>query len=136
MTTPIEEFIDARVEEIELSAAALPMDEAEGLHQLCHAIRMLIDWHKTWPVLVEGPIETEKIEQSPVASTDTMVFRMMKQFQWMTSEAYVQRFGHDAPTAPIICKIANIWRRHPDFDETWLCTDLPDVDVPATRVET
>jgi len=82
----------------------------------CEAKRRIIEWHKSWPVLAETRPEL-------VSATDDdpmhVSLRMTQQIAWLTHQEYVERFGEEPPSAPILRMLAQPYREHPDFDPAW-----------------
>lgn len=113
----IEEFLLERVAETESYLFATPASMQPVVKQsliLCNAIKMIISWHKNWPVLVEAPAEFETIRNS-----DEIGYRVTQQIAFLTQEEYRKRFGSEPPTAPLLMQIANLYSDHPDFDPEW-----------------
>lgn len=82
----------------------------------CEAKRRIIEWHKSWPVLVETQ---PQFETTDAASPSLMSFKMTQRIAWLTQQEYRARFGDEPPTAPILLMLALPYRDHPDYDEGW-----------------
>ncbi len=116
----IEEFLEARIAEavkrirqIESDPLALVMYDNMASH-----IRTAIEWHKNWPVMVEG--ELKKNILTGVDNLDEIRYRMTRQLDWYTREEFAKRFGVGAPTAPLLRLWAQQYAWHEDFQEEWL----------------
>lgn len=108
----IEEFISKRVEEIRRLE---PMNR--NLEKLAHGIQMVVEWHKNWPLLVQGLPEFSTPEK--ITSDDSIVYQFSQRIAWMTNQEYIKKFGLEAPAAPLLRQIASMWDNHPDFKEEW-----------------
>jgi hypothetical protein len=78
------------------------------------AKRQIVELHKSWPVLVEGPPEMTKAD-----SLSDMTFRLTRQIAWLTQEEYRKRFGDEPPTTPMLRALAAVYADHPDYREEW-----------------
>lgn len=86
----------------------------------CESKRRIIEWHQSWPVLVE----TEPVfEQADPTDVNSMTFRMSKQIAWATEQKYREHFGTEPPTGPIIRFMVQPYADHPDFDPAWSLSD-------------
>ena len=106
------------------------MDSGVGRHNLahiarhdparvlaeCEAKRQIVEWHKSWPVLVQRPPTFE-----PVADADPNRFavRASQQIAWATEQEYRDRFGDEPPTGPVLAALAAVYAGHPDYREEW-----------------
>lgn len=82
----------------------------------CAALRAVVEMHKSWPVLVEGPMDFGRVDS---ADPSQIAFRASKQMAWLTEQEYRQRFGTEPPTAPMLRALASIYADHPDYDPGW-----------------
>lgn len=82
----------------------------------CEAKRQIVEWHKSWPVLVETQPQFERADAD---SPSLVSFKMTQQIAWLTQQEYRARFGDDPPTAPILLMLALPYAGHPDYDEAW-----------------
>jgi len=124
--TSYPQFGDSAAEEV-LELARSEGATAAGLDHLrewmparvlaeCEAKRRIIEWHKSWPVLVE----TEPVfEQADPTDVNSMTFRLSKQIAWTTDQKYRERFGTEPPTGPILRFMAQPYADHPDYDPEW-----------------
>lgn len=80
------------------------------------AKRAIIEFHKQWPVLVEGPT---KFDQPDPSDLDSMVLKMSRQIMWATEQEYRNRFGDEPPTTPIMRALASVYSDHPDYRQEW-----------------
>ena len=78
----------------------------------CAAKRAIVKQHEDWPVLVE---------REPTITSDfqSMTFRMSHEMAWLTEREYINRFGIEPPTAPMIRTLASVYKDHPDYDPEW-----------------
>lgn len=107
----IEEFIEDRLVGMESwSGYVIPWLAAIA------SIRDILEWHKNWPVLVEGP---PKYEQVRAFHPDFAAYQISQQMEWITRQEYIRRFGEEPPTAPLLRKIACHFSWHEDFNEEW-----------------
>lgn len=82
----------------------------------CEAKRRIVEIHQDWPVL----IQTEPtLEPADPEGLNAMRFRMSQQVAWMTNREYVNRFGTEPPTTPILLALAQPYADHADFDPAW-----------------
>lgn len=79
------------------------------------AKRAVIEFHKQWPVLVEGPPKYE----TDTNGLDAVSFKMSRQIAWATEQEYRKRFGDEPPTTPIMRALASVYSDHPDYNEAW-----------------
>lgn len=82
----------------------------------CEAKRQIVEMHKSWPVLVEGPPKFEPVDNSDFNS---FTMRASQQMAWTTEQAYRDHFGTEPPTGPVLRFLALPYADHPDFDESW-----------------
>lgn len=82
----------------------------------CQAKRAIIECHKNWPVLIQTPPRME-----PVNPTDptTLTYRATQEIQWATQQQYIDRFGTEPPTAPMLEQLAAVYADHPDYNPAW-----------------
>lgn len=78
-------------------------------------IRIAVEFHKNWPVLVETEPEFDMMPDS----FDTVKYKLVQRMQWLTQEEYRKKFGSAPPTAPLLRQWANLFSDHADFDEAW-----------------
>jgi hypothetical protein len=83
----------------------------------CEAKRRIVEWHKNWPVLAQGPTTFESVAVPP--SEENLVFRASSQIAWLTEQKYREQFGAEPPTSPILAMLALPYADHPDYDESW-----------------
>lgn len=121
----IYDFIEARLQEVErdkLDRHGEGQYESVWLkayiRELHQSIRTILEMQKQWPVLVETP---PKFEANPDTSTylRDMAFQVTKQMDFLVYQEYVNRFGEQPPTMPMLRQIASIWGTHPDFQKEW-----------------
>lgn len=86
----------------------------------CQAKRAIIEWHKNWPTLVEGPMRFTPVEDYDPRDINSVTFRMVREVNWLTQQQYVERFGAEPPTAPILRMLASVYSDHADFDPAWM----------------
>jgi hypothetical protein len=127
VTTPtLAEFLLARIAEDEASTVDASevgvqfkvRSHGNGLHDLwdddwlggvrvdttrvlaeCEAKRRIVEWHESWPVLVETPPEVDMGSPGDISS---MTFRMSQQIAWLTTQEYRKRFGDEPPTIHVV----------------------------------
>ena len=102
---------------VDVDAAHIARHDPARVLADCDAKRRIVKLHKSWPVLVETPMEFE----TAASSTDPtrMVFRASQQIAWTTEQEYRNRFGAEPPTGPILRALALPYATHPDYDESW-----------------
>lgn len=121
------EFLLARIAEVEASANnylvfevrdGVPGNYAipDRVRSECEAKRRIVEFHESWPVLVESPPAFDNVDP---ADLNSMTYRMSKQIAWTTQEQYRVRFGEDPPTAPMLAVMAEVYADHPDYREEW-----------------
>ena len=114
----VADFIKARMTEGKRAAERI-MDE-EVRNQMLLAfdhILLVVDWHQNWPMLMESEPKLEV--KRPTSDVNQFVMSMTKQVEWVTQKAYVERFGKQPPTAPLLLQIAQSYSWHPDYDTEW-----------------
>lgn len=83
----------------------------------CSAKRRIIEFHESWPVLVEmAPEFTQPDDNDDISG---MTLRMSRQIAWLTTKEYIAKFGTEPPTTPILIALAAPYASHPDFDPSW-----------------
>lgn len=115
----VEEFVRARVEETrKMVADAVDIESDLGyrLMRLCDSVLIIVEMQKTWPVLMEGQ---PKLEINRKGSMDDYVIQMTHNINWMTAQAYKEKFAKEPLPTPTIRKIAAMWSWHPDYDIAW-----------------
>lgn len=119
----ITDFIRARLaEEKELVSSLYTRNQTttSAFHnqlRIYDALEKIVDWHKNWPVLVETMPNFEIDYSKPV--NDQIRYQVTSQINWMTQKSYVDHFGSQPPTAPVLAMIASIWSTHMDYDPSW-----------------
>lgn len=89
----------------------------EAIHQQAVTIRRVVQWHQNWPILVESEPKIEATDFPDIVNR--LQYRMTMEINFMTHQAYTNRFGKEPPTAPILAIMANAWSEHPDFNPEW-----------------
>lgn len=82
----------------------------------CAAKRAIIKQHEQWPVYVES--EPSELEQVASGLND-ITYSMTRQMAWLTTREYVNKFGVEPPTAPMIAALAAVYKEHPDYQQEW-----------------
>jgi hypothetical protein len=96
-------------------------EHAEAIHQRSHVIAecdaklLIVEWHQSWPVLVETP---PQFENAP-GDVNGMTYRLTQQIAWTTRGEYRKRFGSEPPTAPILRFLALPYADRPGYREEW-----------------
>lgn len=80
----------------------------------CEAKRRIIALYEDWPVFVDVP---ETVKFATEISYDTVSYRISRQMGWLTTREYVERFGTEPPTGPILLALAEVYSDHPDYRE-------------------
>lgn len=114
----IEEFVEARLKDMELMFEPLP----EGwvlVEPFVVFARQVIEYHKQWPVLVQKNPELDFNYWDPESNFQRIHAKLSQEMAFLTQEEYRKRFGKEPPTAPLMRKLASKWRDHPDFQEEW-----------------
>lgn len=83
----------------------------------CEAKRRIINFHQSWPVLVQTPAEFDRDDAA--ADVDTLAFRMSSRLAWLTDQEYRNRFGDEPPTGPMLAALAAVYSDHEDYHEAW-----------------
>lgn len=114
----IEEFIEERIIDLEKLSAwwKNSISDPNPWLDLTGSLRDILEWHKSWPVLVEGPPKYEKVRSF---HPDIAAYQISQQMEWITRQEYIRRFGEEPPTAPLLRKIASRFCWHEDFEEEW-----------------
>lgn len=111
----IEDFLSDRLAEARASFGSLTQEQRLVFERMFSAQSLLIDEHKKWPVLLESRPVFETSDDN-----NRLVMRMTQNIEFITREEYRKRFGSETPTAPMLRAMAQVYRDHPDFDESWL----------------
>lgn len=82
----------------------------------CARDRRLVEFHESWPVLVEQPPTFEPVD---VDDPNSFAMRASQQIAWMSQQEYRRRFGDEPPTAPMLAALAEVDSDHPDFRAEW-----------------
>jgi hypothetical protein len=109
----IEEFLKARIDEIERMFSEFP-----AVLTMCDAMSDIIKWHEQFPVLVELKPEFG-IDDRYDTSMNELKYVVNQKMEWMTVRAYRERFGTEPPTAPLLRKWAWYHKDHPDWNKEW-----------------
>jgi hypothetical protein len=123
----VTEFLLARIaEDEEVARKTAPVDQrwnyllwvrfdsARVLAE-CEAKRKIVEFHESWPTLVQTPAKFERDD----GNLDNYVFRMSQEIAWLTTREYVARFGIDPPTAPMLAALVALYADHPDYLPEW-----------------
>ena len=118
----VEEFLTARLDEAKEDLLA----RSEEQYILIDTLRMVLEFHKNWPVLVETQPKFEMIDKKSLElvndprSVDNTIYQMTQRIAWWSREEYVKKFGVEAPTAPLVQSWIEKYQDHPDFNKKWL----------------
>lgn len=82
-----------------------------------NAILSILLTHKEWPVLIHRKPEPMQIET--IKDFNSVRYSLIENIEWGTRQSYVERFGEQAPTTPILKALAKIWDWHPDYNVAW-----------------
>jgi hypothetical protein len=89
----------------------------------CEAKRRIIEFHQSWPVLVETPptFDQGNAEGHDLAlgELSSMTLRLSQRIAWMTEQEYRNRFGSEPPTGPMLRALALPYADHPDYRPEW-----------------
>ena len=118
MTTVVE-FLRARIAEDEWEARArlanlsVVLAESRWRRQLaeCEAKRRILDFHESWPVMVEEPPRFEARD----GGLESIAFSVSQRMAFLTQEEYRRRFGVEPPTSPMLAALAAVYSDHPDY---------------------
>ena len=88
----------------------------ERMRRECEAKRRIVEWHKSWPVLVQKPPTFDQVES---ADPSGFVMRASQQIAWATEQEYRERFGTEPPSAPILRALAAVYADHADYRDEW-----------------
>lgn len=77
--------------------------------------RRIIEWHKSWPVLVETAPTFDQTDYD----LSSMTLRMSQKIMWQTDQEYRDRFGTEPPTGPVLRMLALPYADHPDYNADW-----------------
>ena len=96
----------------------------EQLQLETQAFRKMLDIYKEWPVILETPANsTTAIDdfdyKTNQFSTEAITMKLSRKVEFLTTKAYIHRFGSEPPVAPMMRALASIWRGHPDFKQEW-----------------
>lgn len=112
----IDDFLLARVQEAEREALNCSRSEWIKLRPIFDSQRMLINWHKNWPVLVETQPKLEVVASD---TAESITYKMSQNIMFLTHEEYRSKFGQEPPTAPLLREMAMLYVTHPDWREEW-----------------
>jgi hypothetical protein len=112
----IEEFLLDRLSEAELICEG--SDYLQSFQQLIIFGRAIVEAHKVWPTLFQGPLDFQ--HSYDPNNPDEIRQAVSQKIEWMTREEYFNRFGEEAPTAPFVQKMLETYKDHPDFNPEWL----------------
>lgn len=84
----------------------------------CQAKRRIVECHQQWPVLVETARPDVALRQ-PTDWSDRFAVRVTQEIEWLTTQAYIARFGHEPPTTPVLRALAQVYADHPDYNLEW-----------------
>ena len=119
----IEDFLLARLDWTEERVSQLVMSpEARAIFStFIENQRAIIELHKKWPVMLEKPAElvVDNVMDSLINPAHDFIMSMKQQIAFLTQEEYINRFGTEPPTAPMLKQMAWSWRNHPDWNPEW-----------------
>lgn len=90
-------------------------DPARVLREV-EAKRAVLAFHEQWPVLTQTPPEFEAVDSGDI---NQMAYRMSQRMEWLTTQEYVAKFGHEPPTAPMLIALAAVYADHPEYRDEW-----------------
>lgn len=88
----------------------------------CEAKRRIVEFHQQWPVLVETARPDVALRQ-PTDWSDRFAVRVTQEIEWLTTQAYIARFGHEPPTTPVLRALAQVYADHPNFNPAWAVSE-------------
>lgn len=112
----VTQFLGDRAHDVQKAAENSVLEEDHS--KLAQTIHLVLNWHDSWPVLVESQPEFEDVQYGGEA-IDRVVVRMTQKFEWVTTQEYKRKFGVDSPVAPLIRQMAMMWDTHPEFQDEW-----------------
>jgi hypothetical protein len=116
----IETFLLTRLAEMQRAVADFPDGLAKSVAQQALEVQVhIVQFHQSWPVLVESPPELSTVVHDFDAQFNNVTYQMQQRIQWLTQEEYRRKFGSEPPTAPFLRAMAQQFRGHPDFDPEW-----------------
>lgn len=118
----IEEFIEARLQDLEDVIGLYVRGDLprQWLNELIGAIRDVLDFHKKFPTLAQGPPVFSQATFNPEENPDEIIFRVVQHAEWLTREEFVKKYGDTAPSWYVIKRLAAKWADHPDYREEWM----------------
>lgn len=124
MSQDIYDFIEARIAEARVGTEGMRLRGVHHLRSMFDAMEAVLDFHKNWPILVEGPMEVEPPNAFDDLEGKLNSYKMSftKQYDFILGQEYMKLFGGEPPTTPMLRRIASIWSVHPDFKEEWALT--------------
>ena len=113
------EFLRARIDEdewearVRLANLSLVLAETRWRRELaeCEAKRRILDFHESWPVLVEEQPRFQTVDRG----LDSLAFSVSQRMAWLTTAEYRARFGVEPPTSPMLEALAAVYSDHPDY---------------------
>lgn len=118
MAVSPEAFLRSRIDEL---LSAFPPRSSNGYNKLARELLefqlAVLDWHKQMPVRLERPA---KFIQESEVFTDSFKMAVTQQYEFVLQEEYYARFGTWPITTPLIAKMLEPHRDHPDFNPEWL----------------
>jgi hypothetical protein len=111
------QFLQDRASEARRRAENSVLEEDHT--KIAEIITIILNWHDQWPVMVSEPPTFEYDAFDPLSPMDQITYHMTQKIDWMTTQAYKERFGTESPVAPLIRQLAQMWSYHPDYQEEW-----------------
>jgi hypothetical protein len=113
----ITQFLWDRVHESQRKAENSVL--AEDHTKIAKVLELVLQWQNSWPILIEGPQDFEANLEDHPDTMDRVVYRVTQQLEWLTAQAYIQRFGKEPPTSPLVKALAALWSDHPEYQQEW-----------------
>ena len=77
-------------------------------------------WYDSiYEILVLISHKPEPVVVNSVDDYNTVSYALKSNIEWHTRKTYVERFGEEPPTNPIVLALARVWKTHPNFDLSW-----------------
>lgn len=109
-----DEFIRSRLEEMTKDG---PVEHEDFISSFVCSTLEILYLNSKFPVLVKETPEPAIVYDQ--LSADQIVSAMTHKINWLTKQEYINKFGTELPTDPILDSIARIWRTHEDYNSDW-----------------
>lgn len=110
------DFLRDRLKELRVELNDLPVSTGKYLVGLADLAEAAIKLDLQWPTLIESQPELTIDMDDPYR----MRYQFLAKTEMLMRQEYLERFGKEPPTSPLLTIWLASFSWHPDFNEEWV----------------